>query len=255
MRRLRNGRGVAGPALALLLSVTVAGPATAQETPRALIERAIRAHGGVERLARVRADWVQVKGTILVGASSVPFVNETTVRLPGQFKSVVRLTVGGKTQTVVHLLDGDRASILLDGAPQPVSSAHAAQLRQMIQLDQAVRLVPLLTDPAFALAPLGELGVGGRPALGVRVTGRGQRELRLYFDKATALLVKTEHVLDGPGGTEVRQEGYYSDFKDVGGYLRPGKVTAYRDGKKVMDAELIQARVFGHVDAAEFSRP
>jgi hypothetical protein len=247
------GQG-AGLALALLLGA--AGPAAAQEAPQALIARAIKAHGGAERLRLVRADWVQFKGTIQVGASGVPFVNETTVQLPAQLKSVVRLTVGGKTQTVVHLLDGDRASILIDGQPQTVSAAHLAQLRQTLQLDHAVRLVPLLNDPAFSLAAVGgEPVVNGRPALAVQVRGRGQKELLLYFDKATALLVKTEHLLDAPGGGEVRQEGYYSDFKDVGGFLRPGKVAAYRDGKKVMEAELIQARVYERLDAAEFSRP
>jgi hypothetical protein len=79
--------------------------------------------------------------------------------------------------------------------------------------------------------------------------------LRLYFDQQTALLIKAEHLLDGPAGQDVRQEAFYSDYREMGGYLRPGKVTVHRDGRKVMDAELIQAQRQDRIDPAEFTRP
>ena len=71
-----------------------AGAARGQEEPRAVIERAIQAHGGMERLSRVRADKVTLKGTLVVSGRSVPFVAETTVQLPAQFK-----TIGGDAAT------------------------------------------------------------------------------------------------------------------------------------------------------------
>jgi hypothetical protein len=243
----------------LVLSVAallvVSGLLRAQESPREIIERAIRAHGGQERLARVRADRVRLSGTLHVGGGAVSFTNETTVQLPDRFKSVVRVTVRDKTQTIVHLLDGGRAAILADGAPQPVSSVHIAQLRQTLQLDHALRLVPLLTDPAFTLEPLGDTPINGRPAVGVRVLGYGQRDVRLFFDRQSGLLVKTEQLLDGVGGKDVRNEAYYSRYQDMGGYLRPTRVVAYRDGRRVMDAELMSATPLDQVDPAEFSKP
>jgi hypothetical protein len=244
----------------LLLGVAVllgwsGGLCLAQESPNAIIERAIAAHGGQQRLARVRADRVRLSGTLHVGASAVPFSNETTVQLPDHFKSVVRLTLGERTQVVVHLLDGERAAILVDGQAQPVSSSHLAQLRQTLQLDHALRLVPLLTDPAFSLSLLGDTEINERPAVGVRVLGHGQRDVRLFFDRQTGLLVKTEQLLDGAGGKDVRHEAYYSKYRDVGGYLRAGKVVAYRDGRKVMEAELLSAQPLEQIDPGEFSRP
>jgi hypothetical protein len=87
--------------------------------------------------------------------------------------------------------------------------------------------------------------------------GRGGdwRELYLYFDRATGLLLKTEHFLDGSGGKKVRQEAYYSDFRDAGGYRRPGKVAAFRDGTKVMEAELVEAKHFERLSPLEFLHP
>jgi hypothetical protein len=241
--------------LALLGLLVAAGPVPAQETPRALIERAIQAHGGQARLARARADRVKLKGTLLVGGNRVPFVSETTVQLPGQFKSVVQLSGGGQTHTVVHLLNGQQARVILDGQGQELTSVSREQLRQALSLDQAIRLVPLLSDPSFRVALLGETAVSGRPALGLLVTVGGQRELRLYFDKATALLVKSEHLQDGPEGKKVRQEAFYGDFRDVEGVRRPGKVIAFRDGARIMEAELVDVKYFERIDPAEFTRP
>jgi hypothetical protein len=240
----------------LLLLAPSALWAQQQETPQQIVERAIAAHGGKERLARVRSDRVRISGTLHVGGgSAVAFSNETTIQLPTRFKSVVRITVGKREQTVVHLFDGEHAAILVDGTAQPVSSVHIAQMRQTLQLDHVLRLVPLLADSEFHLAAIGEATINGRPAVGIRVTGHGQRDVRLYFDRPSGLLVKSEQTLDGPAGKDVRHEAYYSGYRDLGGYRRPGKIVAFRDGNKVMEADLISAIPLDHVDPAEFTRP
>ena len=232
-------------------------PATslAQSDPRAILDQAIAAHGGRETLARVRADKVRLKGMLHVGSEAMPFTNDLAVQLPGQFKSIVAILTGGKTRTVVHLLDGDKATILIDGQPQQVSGSHLTQLRQTLQLEQALRLVPLLTDPSFTLHPLPEVRYNNQTFTGVRVQGKGQRDLKLYFDRTSGLLVKAEHLLDGPAGKDVVQEAFYADYRDLGGYRRPGKVVVLRDGKKVMEAELIDARRYDRIDPIEFTRP
>jgi hypothetical protein len=243
------------PYLVALSSLTGAGPALAQETTQALIERAIRAHGGQERLARARADRVKMKGTLAVGTARVPFVSETTVQMPGQLKSVVEMTTGGKSHTVVHLINGERSSVTIDGKDQPLTPALRAQVRQMLDLDHAMRLVPLLRDPLYRLSALPEMKLSGRPTAGVRVTVGGQRELRLYFDKATALLVKTEYELDGPDSKKVRHEAFYGAYREFEGHRRPGKIVAFRDGTRVMDAEVVEVKYFARIGPAEFTRP
>jgi hypothetical protein len=118
-----------------------------------------------------------------------------------------------------------------------------------------MRLVPLLNDPAVALEPLGEYTIEDRVVVGIGVLGRGQRGLKLYFDRTTALLMASECQLDGPGGKTVTQQARYSRHREIGGYVRPGKVTVYRDGKKVMEGELIEARRAERIDPAEFRIP
>ena len=235
-----------------------AGAAPAQDDPRAIVERAVRAHGGGERLARARADRVHIRGTLLHagkdGPVAVPFTGEVVVQLPYQFKSVLEVQLE-KKHTVVQVLNGDEAYVTRDGQPQKIAPTALAEMRAKLFLDRAVRLVPLLTEKTYELASLGEAKVGERPAVGVRVTARGRKELRMYFDKETDLLIKTEHTLPGAEGKEVRQEEYYGDFRDLGGYRRPVRVAAYRDGKKVVEAELLDVKYYEKIDDAEFAKP
>ena len=47
----------------------------------------------------------------------------------------------------------------------------------------------------------------------------------------------------------------YSDFQDQDGYRRPMKMAVFRNGKKVMEAEVIEVKYLDKVDAAEFAKP
>jgi hypothetical protein len=227
----------------LLLLAGVVPAVRAQEmTARAVIERAVAAHGGLEKLSRARHDRARMRGVIYVGKSSVPFTSEVTVELPKKYKSVVTLREGeGVTRKVTHELDGDKITITVDGKEQEVQGTHTNQLRQTLELERVMRLAPLLEGKTYAMSYLGEYKLNALTVVGVEVRGGGQRELRMYFDKRTWLLTKTEQRLDGENGKEVVQEAYYRDHRDAGGYRRPGRAAAYRDGKKVMEAELIDA--------------
>ena len=227
----------------------------AQDAARAIIEKAVKAHGGMERLSRLRADHVQTKGNLIVDGKETPFVGETMVQFPGQYKTVMQLTTPKGRVTLVQILNGDKALVTIDGQPQPVQAAALAELRETFQLNRAMRLVPLLTERGYELAALDEVRVNDRPALGVRVTARGKRDLRLYFDRELGLLVKSEHTLDAGEGKEVRQEVYYGDFREFEGHKRPTKLSAFRDGKKVMDAEMTDVKYLDKIDETEFTKP
>jgi hypothetical protein len=235
----------------LLLLCLVPVAAWAAESPRDLLARAIAAHGGAERLTEVRAEQVQMRGVHLVGTNEVPFTNTITLHLPGRFKSVVRMG----NATVTNVMDGDQAALLLDGKPQKMSLTQLGQLRQTLALNQTMRLVPLLRDKGVSLTPLGEYTIEGAAVVGIAVKRTGWPDVKLFFDKRTALLRASEQVLEAPGTTPIVQQARYSDHRDVGGYVRPGKITVYRDGKKAMQAVLLEAKRLERIDSAEFRIP
>jgi hypothetical protein len=248
--------------LAAAALLCAAGAASAQDkdadrdAARAVIEKAVAAHGGMDRLAKARADWVAVKGVLVIGEKETPFTGEIAVQLPGQFKSILVQTVDGQKKSVVEALDGDAAWVALDGVLQPrIPAAALAEMKAVMHVDRLVRLTPLLTDKGYGLSLLDETKVNGRDAVGVKVYAKGHREVRLYFDKEKGFLLKTEHALDDSRDKEVKQEEYYSEFKDYAGFKRPSKITVYRDGKKTMEAELVEVRYYEKIDDTVFAKP
>ncbi|HVS36410.1 MAG TPA: hypothetical protein VMS17_12660 [Gemmataceae bacterium] len=239
---------------AVALSLGAWAPAPPDDEARAILERAVKAHGGFERLSRLHADRVTTQGVLIVKDQETPFQTETTVQLPNQLRNVIRLQ--GEHKTVfVNIFDGDKVYFTLDGQPEKVSDTLATELRETMQLNQAIRLAPLLTDKTYTLEALGELKIDDRSALGVKVTPKSGRELRMFFSKETGLLIKTEHTIDDGGGKEVVQEEMYSNFQDVEGFRRPMKIAVFRNGKKVMEAEVVDVKYLDKVDAAEFAKP
>src|SRR5262245_58050954 len=99
----------------VLLLLAGGGPLLAQETPVGILERAIKAHGGMEQLSRVRADKVRVKGTVHLLGKTVAFEGETMVQLPAQFKHVVQTTIDNRMYLFVQVLNGQQAWVTLNG--------------------------------------------------------------------------------------------------------------------------------------------
>ncbi len=228
----------------------------AQDDARALIERAIKAHGGAEALGRIHADKVKFKGTLVLQGHTTPFIAETTVQLPSKYKNVIEINSGGEKHTIVHIVNGNDISIILDGRSLKADPAQLAEIRTGMELERAKRLLPLLEDKSYQVAVVEDVEVNNRPAAGVRITGRGRKEMRLYFDKEYGLLVRAENRLDGgKGKEEVRQHFFFGDYKEIGGCKRPTKVRAYRDSKQIMEAELLDAKPLDKVDETEFAKP
>ncbi len=238
-----------------LLAGSVGG-ARAQDEVRALIERAIKAHGGAEALGRVHADKVKFKGTLVLQGHTTPFLAETTVQLPSKYKNIIEINSGGDKHTIVHIVNGNNIYITLDGRLLKAEPTQLSEIRSGMELERAKRLLPLLEDKSYQLAVAEDVEVNDRPAAGVRITGRGRREMRLYFDKEYGLLVRAENRLDGgKDKPEIRQHFFFGDFKEIGGYKRPTKVRAYRDSKQIMEAELLDAKPLEKVDETEFAKP
>ncbi len=238
--------------LAAVLAATLGGRAAAQDASRSVLEKAVKAHGGEEKLNRLKAERSQLKGSVQVEDKLVPFVAEIAVQMPAQFKSVMHFQAQDKRFTLVQVLNGDKASVKLNGQAQAVEERTLNEMRQTMYLNRVLLLAPLLSDKAFELTSLGESKVSDRAAVGVKVSSRGRKDVRLYFDKETGLLAKTEHAVVGPDNKEVTQEEYYSDFREVSGYKRPWKLSVFRGGKKVMDAELAEIKYFDKLDDEEF---
>ncbi len=246
MRRLGN---------ASLLFALLSGPATAQDAARAVVEKAIQAHGGAAVLDRHQASRVRVKATLSLGGGEIPAVVETVAQLPGQFKTVIQMEIDGKTQSVVQVLNGDVGWMSIDGKTRALDAGELAARKESFYADHAVRLTPLLKDKNYRLSTLPEAKVDGRPAVGVKIAYAGRADIHFYFDKASGLLVKSDRRTKGTGKKDVLQEEVFRDYKAFGGAQRPTKFVVFRDGKKFMEGMVLNYTPLEKVDAKEFAKP
>jgi hypothetical protein len=88
------------------------------------------------------------------------------------------------------------------------------------------------------------------------VTSEGHKDLSLYFDRASGLLVKVERqALDSQTMEEVAEERILQDYQDVEGIKAPKRVLINRAGKKFVEAEVIEVKMLEKVDDSEFAKP
>jgi hypothetical protein len=215
------------------------GPAAAQNDPKAIIEKAIKAKGGADRIDRYAAAIVETKGTLFQGGQAVPFTSRSAYELPDRGKVVFEIeALGGKTRAV-QSFDGSKVQAVVNGQPKELGDVQARDFRESIYAQHVMRLTPLLKDPVFTLSPAGSTTVGGRPAVGVKVSSKDHNDVTLYFDKNAGLLVKAERTVLNAVGKDVKQEQTFNDYKSFDGIMHPMHTVVTRDGQKLMESETV----------------
>jgi hypothetical protein len=253
MPRMKNLAG--GVILGLCLAVTARADEAADA--RALVERAVKAHGGGDRLDRDRASVQKAKGKYLGMGEAIPFTITVSFQRPDRLRVEMDLDFKGQNISVLQIIDHDKGWFSLNGEVQEMPKVAIEIAHEQIQVREAVRLTPLLRDKAFKLSPLGEVRVGDRPAVGVHVERQGRRDVNLFFDKETGLLIKSEsraRDVMNPD-QEFTSEEVFEDFRKIDGALVPHKVTIKRDGKVFLESELTEIKGFDRLDDALFAKP
>jgi hypothetical protein len=243
---MRSFFGLAAGFVALQL----VAPLRADDAAKATIDKAVKAIGGLEKLDKVKAMTTKDKGTYYGMGGEFPYTANYSIQLPNQF----RVEVEGVFTIVV---DGNKGWTQRDGETKEMDKEELARHKEDQFAGWVTTLRPL-QDKAFTLSPLGEIQLDGKPAVGVKVSHKDHKDISLYFDKGTGLLVKTERrVQTSPeeGNMEVNQEAFYSDYKDVDGMKIPMKTLIKRDGNKYIEAEHTEVKPVDKLDDKVFAKP
>ncbi len=240
-------------AVALLLSAA-GHRAEAEDGARAVIDRAITAAGGAERLGRFKAAEWTCKGTAHA-SSELAFTDHCFAQWPEQFRTESAVEAAGRKFERALVLDGGRGWIKSEGSSVAMNDAARGELRDKVHaLCLSATLLPL-TEKGVTLKRLDEITVDGRAAAGVAASSEGKPELALYFDKDKGLLLKCERAVDDPLLGKVTEETFYSDYHEADGVQVARKVSVKRGGKPFLDWTVSDFRVRAKLDRGLFAAP
>jgi hypothetical protein len=227
----------------------------ADDAARAIVDRAIKAHGGEALLAKYKASVSKVKGAIHRPEGMYQFTGEMAAQGPDQTRGVFETEVGGVRVRFVSVLNKDKGWEKVDDEIEELDKEQVADAQEDAHAGWVASLAPL-KDKAYTLAPLGEMPVDGRAVVGVKVSCKGRRDVNLYFDKETALLVLCEsRGKDEETNQEVTERAYSTEYKDVQGVKTPMKTRVTRDDKLYVEMELTEIQYHEKLDHGLFGRP
>lgn len=238
-------------AAALLI---LAGVASADE-PLAILDKAIAAHGGEATINKNMGLSWKSKGTVHTMGMDIAFTADYARSFPDKSKTTIEAEVMGQKFNIVQVVRGNKAWHSFAGNAMELEGEMADEALFQLYAEWLTRLTPL-KDKAFTLAPAGEVKVNDKPALGIKVSRKNQRDVTLYFDKATGMLVKAQaRVKDPNQGQEFDQETFFSDYKDTAAGKRAGKLIIKRDGQVYLESEHALFVASEKIDDAQFEQP
>lgn len=237
--------------------LTLAASSGAQE-PLTIIDKAITAHGGTEKMGRVNGTRSKSKGKISVMGVEILFEATAASILPDRLRNEMELDVAGQKVGVTQVYNGKEAWVQAQGQTMELKDKLLEEMREGLYGAYVESLVPLKEnkDKQFTLAPLGEIKINDKPAVGMKVSAKGHRDIDLYFDKDSGLLIRSERRgLDSSTQMEVSIQQNYSDFFEVEGLKVPRKIAITNDGKPFMEAETVEVKLGEKIPDSEFAKP
>jgi hypothetical protein len=233
------------------LVVILASIARGQDAARAIIEKAVEAHGGAA-LDKYPAGRAKAKGTIVLKGAEYPFSLERVFQTPDKLRITSEVVIMNIHRPVTCIVKGSAVTAIAGGLAQDLPPSQVSELKAALYMQNIERLTPLLKDKRFRLAALEPKTIEGQPADGVLVSSDGHNDVRFYFDAKTNLLVAVERPGFDDQGKAAEHIEIYSDFREVNGLKYPTKTLVKQNGRKYMTSETTEFKPLEKVDAKEF---
>jgi len=251
--------------LGLAVAVAAAGGAAAApaaaDRAEAVIKKAVEAHGGAEAIDKYKGGKCKMKGELSVLDMDLEFTGSLTYSLPDRYKVELDTEVMGQKMTIHQVVKGEKvkSTITFGGMELPADGdAEKDELKLAAAMQEAEQITPLLDKKKFSLKTADDEEVNGKKAAVVIVTPTAvKKDVKMYFDKSSGLLVKTSHKGIGPGEgggqADVQEDSYFLDYKKVKGVQVPMKLEVKHDDKKFMTITMSDVELLDKVDDKEFT--
>jgi hypothetical protein len=218
---------------------------------RALIRRAIEAHGGRQALEQLKRYHWSGRCSRSVGVQTCMGRIECWTQQRGQLRIAESFRSDtGESLAGLTVCNGGRTWQSIEGATTEVPRG----INSVADYAYYTWLLPLLDDPEVRLSELPATRVEGKPAEGLRVAAPGRAAASLYFDKASHLLVMVENTLYSTDGKAIPCEHHFRDYQTVQGVR--WAMTRMTQGGPIYSETYVEEVTFPkEIDSALFAKP
>jgi hypothetical protein len=223
---------------------------------KAIIEKAIKAKGGKPQDKPVAETWKD-KGKFKGGDFEMQFTGEWAFQGPDKYRFKVNGDFMGMKIDFLVVVNGEKGWASGFGQSEELTGEKLEHTISEVHLLNVLSLSPLLKEKEFKLSVEGDKKVSGKDTKVVKVSREKRPAVTLYFDKESGLLAKSDMMVkeEFQGWKEVLEEGYYEDYKDVGGRKVFTKMRIVRDGKTMIEGTLSDQKVHDKLDPKLFEKP
>lgn len=221
----------------------------------AVLDKAIKALGGEEKLAKAGTATWTTKGTINIMDAENNIAMRITVQGIDHFRQDFEGEFGGMAIKGVSVIAGDKGWQSFADMKMEMDKNALANMKRTLYLSVVPTTILPLKGKGFKVALDGEEKVGDKPATKIKATGPDGKDFTLCFDKESGLPVKLVADVIGFMGDEYTQTTTYSDYKEMAGIKKATKVSSLRDGKKFIDQEVTEFKIVEKLDAKTFAEP
>jgi hypothetical protein len=243
--------------MAVVVGVCLGIPSVrADEQAEALkvVDAAIQAAGGAAKLDQLKTVSMKGKGTLQERGQEGTITFEGTAHGLDRFRLDLELSMMDRMNKVLVVFAGDKGWAKHDDRVEDAPEDAVPLIRAELHALRMAQMLTPLKDKDLKLSPLGEMQIGSRAAVGIKIVKKDLPALDLYFDKQTHLPVKCslrvkEH------NEEKSHEWVFSNYKEIAGVKHSMKVALNRDGEKLLELEISELKPMAKADEGTFAKP
>jgi hypothetical protein len=216
-----------------------------------ILNKAIKALGGEEKLSSASAFTWAIRGTVEARGRPTDLYIMVTFNGLNQ----VRRQFSTRTDRWLTVLNRDKGWNVAKGRCQAMNDAAIAEEKRSIYRQVIPTLLLPVKSNGFKYEFSGKGEVGGKPASILKITGPDAKDFLLYFDEETSLPVKEVTHLPGIDGKEQVEEVTFGNYRDFDGIKKAVTVDIRTGPSGAGSMEVTHFKILNSVDPQTFAEP
>lgn len=234
--------------------VFLVSSARAQD-PKVIIDKALKALGGAEKISAAKAMTWKVKGTLTFGEGENEFSASGAAQGLDHYRQEFEGEFGGNKFKAITVIAGDKGWRSFGGMTMELTGDALDNEKRNAYLTTVPMNVLPLRDKSFKVEAGGEETVAEKAASILKVTAPDKKTFTISFDNESGLPVKVAADVIGFMGDEAPQEWRFRGYKEMGGLKRATKVEMKRGGMPIIKQELVEFKLLDKENPKLFERP